>query len=60
LAVLGRQVEQGFLSLLLFEDPREFGSHLLLFPFGNGAHHIALLMHQAALPQSCRKEIRHG
>ncbi len=52
----GRQIECGLLSVLLFEDRRQFGGDLWLLPFGNGTEHIALFVNQAALPRSRWKQ----
>jgi hypothetical protein len=52
----GGQIEHGIFFLLLFEDARQFGGDLLLLPFGNGIHHIALFVDQATLTRRRRKE----
>jgi hypothetical protein len=56
----GCQIEQRVLFLLLLEDPSSFRADLFALPMGNGIEHIALFMHDTALPRSGRKEGRDG
>ncbi len=56
----GRQMQEGLLLLLLLPDARQFGGYLLLLSFGNGVHHMALLVHQTALTQGCWQEVSNS
>jgi hypothetical protein len=60
LASARRQLRQGLLFRWLFPNASEFGSNLTALSSGNSVQDIALLMQQAALPRSCRKQLRNG
>src|SRR5579884_304519 len=56
----GGQIHKRIFFLLLLPDSLEFSHHLLLLPFGNSTHDVALLMDQTALTQRRGKEALHG
>src|SRR6266536_3471628 len=56
----GRQVDERFLFGGCFPDACQFATDFLLLPVRNGVHHIALLMHETALPQRRRKQRGEG